>query len=243
VDEVSCAASPLEITVPLANFSTSLAAASRIHIPGFLARESADMLWRELARDTRWTTVQWGRSGRHELSEQMYLALTPEQMQQFAASAYDGAHAEFRYLFEQRTVAHEFVGRASDQSLLARFADLLNTEALLTQVRQMTGISTLCMADVRATCYRAGHFLTRHADKDPFGKRRLAYVLSLTPQWRAEWGGQLQFLDDQGHVIETHLPCFNVLTLFLVPQLHAVSVVAPFAPTGRYSVTGWFLDP
>ena len=60
--------------------------------------------------------------------------------------------------------------------------------------------------------------------------------------WRPEWGGYLQFFDDEGDVVQAFRPRFNSLNLFAVPQPHAVSFVPPFAPLGRYAITGWFRD-
>ncbi len=74
-------------------------------------------------------------------------------------------------------------------------------------------------------------------------QRRAAYVLSLTPEWRAEWGGVLEFLDADGHIAEGYVPCFNALNVFLVPQLHHVSCVAAFAAAPRLSLTGWLRAP
>ena len=65
-------------------------------------------------------------------------------------------------------------------------------------------------------------------------------MLNLTPRWRAEWGGQLQFLNTEGEVTESLIPVFDTLNVFRVPQSHAVSVVAPFAGAPRYSITGWW---
>ena len=64
-------------------------------------------------------------------------------------------------------------------------------------------------------------------------------MLNLTPAWRAEWGGVLEFLDADGHVAEGYVPSFNALNLFAVPQLHHVSHIAPFARGPRLSITGW----
>ena len=64
-------------------------------------------------------------------------------------------------------------------------------------------------------------------------------MLNLTPMWRPEWGGVLQFLDSSGHIEEGYVPTFNALNLFRVPMPHFVSLVAPYGGL-RYSVTGWF---
>ena len=42
---------------------------------------------------------------------------------------------------------------------------------------------------------------------------------------------------------DVFVPRFNTLSIFTVPQFHAVSCVAPYAPMGRLAITGWFQDP
>jgi Rps23 Pro-64 3,4-dihydroxylase Tpa1-like proline 4-hydroxylase len=69
--------------------------------------------------------------------------------------------------------------------------------------------------------------------------RRAAYVLNLTPEWRPDWGGLLQFYDAMGNVSRAFTPGFNVLNIFRVPQPHSVSWVTPLAAAPRYAVTGW----
>jgi len=68
-------------------------------------------------------------------------------------------------------------------------------------------------------------------------------VLNLTPDWRPDWGGLLQFFDKRGDVFRAFTPRFNVLNLFRVPQPHNVSWVTPLAGAPRYAVTGWMRAP
>jgi len=93
--------------------------------------------------------------------------------------------------------------------------------------------------DGQATQYLPGHFLTSHDDAVAGKNRVAAYVLSLTPGWRIEWGGLLQFHDGDGDVGLALAPRFNAMHLLRVPQVHSVSFVAPYAGTPRVSVTGW----
>ena len=73
--------------------------------------------------------------------------------------------------------------------------------------------------------------------------RRYAIVLGFTRRWSPEWGGQTMFFDSpNSEVAESWNPAFNSLTIFRVPVLHCVNFVAPFAPEGRYSITGWLRD-
>ena len=94
-------------------------------------------------------------------------------------------------------------------------------------------------ADAQASRYRPGHILTAHNDLS-VGKNRLyAYVLNLTREWRADWGGTLVFYGEDGHVEQGWVPSFNALNLFAVPMGHAVTQVGAHAATDRLSIVGW----
>jgi Rps23 Pro-64 3,4-dihydroxylase Tpa1-like proline 4-hydroxylase len=100
------------------------------------------------------------------------------------------------------------------------------------------GPSDVAFADAQATRYGPGDFLTAHDDAVEGKHRRAAYVFGLSRDWRAEWGGLLLFHEPEGEV-RGYVPQYNALNLFAVPQPHSVSLVAPFAPRERLSVTGW----
>ena len=61
----------------------------------------------------------------------------------------------------------------------------------------------------------------------------------MTPDWREDWGGHLNFFDGAGNIEQGFKPAFNVLNIFAVPAAHSVGLVAPFAARHRYSITGW----
>ncbi|HEY5288971.1 MAG TPA: 2OG-Fe(II) oxygenase family protein, partial [Caulobacteraceae bacterium] len=85
--------------------------------------------------------------------------------------------------------------------------------------------------------YKPLDFLTVHDDGHV--KRRIAYVLNMTPKWKPDWGGALQFYDRDDHIEEGYLPTFNALNIFRVPRRHSVTQVASFGGL-RFSVSGWF---
>lgn len=120
--------------------------------------------------------------------------------------------------------------------------EFINSPVMLGFARAVTGFPQIVRADAQATLYAPGHFLTTHNDFDPVKGRLVAYVMGFTKNWRADYGGMLQFQTDQQDVEEGFLPHFNSLMMFSVPQLHAVTMVPSYAPIGRYSITGWFQD-
>jgi SM-20-related protein len=145
----------------------------------------------------------------------------------------------FRHMFRQIVAAAD-EGPTETDSELGRFAAFLSSPEVIGLIRTIAGAADIDCADARATRYLPGDFLTLHNDRDPPGHRRVAYVLGLTPAWRAEWGGLLMFHNSRGDVEEGLLPRMDTLNLFSVPQRHSVSLVAPFAPVPRHSVSGWF---
>lgn len=115
----------------------------------------------------------------------------------------------------------------------------LNGREVLDRIEAVTG-ERVASASAQVTRYRPGHYLTRHRD-DPEGEaRRLAYVLSLTEGWHPDHGGLLMFFEDDGTPRDAWVPQAGALSLFGVRHVHSVTVVAPFAPRPRLSVTGWF---
>ncbi len=118
----------------------------------------------------------------------------------------------------------------------------LNGPAFLGLLRQVTGRSDILQADAQATLYRPGDFLSLHDDargEQGVEQRVAAYVFGFTRAWRPDWGGQLLFHGADGEIEQGLSPAFNSLTLFKVPRVHSVAVVAPYAGAPRLSVTGW----
>lgn len=213
----------------------------RLHIPGILTPDSAADLYRSVALARGWMrTIHVDRGEDAEILLDGDGAPSAEERAVLERQLMGMARDSFRYVFDLiRVSADVRAGRPVDPALAAAFA-FVNSAPFLDFARTLTGEPDLAYCDMSATRYRAGHFLTVHDDEAPEQHRRFAYVLNLTPRWRADWGGILMFLDDEDHVAEGYVPAFNALNIFEVPQRHAVSMVAPFAEGDRISLTGWF---
>lgn len=207
----------------------------RINIPEILTRRSADRLHFCLSREVKYrlcTNLQ----GRARALEN----LTEQERHAVSAAAWREVGIEgFQFLYEMHLVTLAGEPYAGPHHYLASLVQFLNGPEFLGFAREITGIADIAFADAQATLYGTGHFLTAHDDDVRESKRRVAYVLGLTPVWRPEWGGLLEFPAPDGEIETGFLPGFNTLKLFRVPQSHYVSVVAPYARSNRYSVTGW----
>lgn len=219
-------------------------ATGRVQLPGLLDDRYAAHLHRALAgAGDAWQLI-FNRSDQlYELSPAVQRDIGSPRFTELVRAVQAEGRDRFQYLFENIRVPDVRPTPREQVALpeLAELADFLNAEPFLALVRQVTGRPDICFVDCQATRYRAGHFLNPH-DDDVAGKHRVAaFVLSLTPRWRAAWGGQLQFLDADDRVSESLVPGFNVLNIFRVPQLHQVSAVAPLVDPAcdRLSVTGW----
>jgi SM-20-related protein len=169
--------------------------------------------------------------------------LGDRKQQELLASLLSRAQDHFQYLFRSYPMVAAYLEGDDPGLLVHDVFEWLNAARTLEVLRKITGIDALIKVNAQATLYRPGHFLTQHDDSGHAEQhRRVAYVLYLTRGWRADWGGQLQFLDARGEVEEVWMPRFNSLGLFLVPTPHVVTYVAPFATQPRYAITGWLCD-
>ncbi|MEA3038826.1 MAG: SM-20-related protein [Sphingomonadales bacterium] len=213
-------------------------ARGRIRIEPFLSAESAARLRDHLRGRADWRLSLKGPGEKVvEFDEAARTEMSPEHargLEKLAAPDRPG----FRFLYE-RVWASSAEASGQETSPLAAFAEFLRGEPVLDLLGRITGAADIVHADVQATRYAAGHFLSIHDDIDETHDRRVAYVLGLTEGWRTEWGGLLLFHDRRGDVVEGWRPRFNAMTLFAVPQLHSVEAVIPHAPKRRYAVSGW----
>lgn len=214
----------------------------RLHIPHFLCTGDAVDLYRTLVSEVRWRTFLVANERRLGTPPDIDDALTLQEEREIADCACNGARSGFASLFDANGLLSENPGDShAETPLLVRFTSFLNSPAVLALMRGITGISELSRADAHAVRFRPGHFITFHdatPGADETGTRRASYALDLTPEWRPEWGGMIEFRTQNGYAIEAFMPCFNVMTLFAFPQGHWVSVVAPFANGPRYSMMG-----
>lgn len=188
----------------------------RVHIPGFLAPEVAQRLHRALSAETPWSISTNEGERNFTVPVAAFEQMAPEMRRGFDRRVHANAARGFQYLFKNYPIDDEHAaGRLS--GYLARFYAFLNSPAFLDFARAVTDRPGITRVDAQATLYEAGHFLTRHDDRDDAKRRVAAYVLNLTPQWKADCGGILQFIDDDGHVAEGYTPAFNALNLLLEP--------------------------
>lgn len=221
---------------------TQLRHAGRVQVDGFLQPDAADYLHDCLARQVPWTLALRDDAGARTIPAADYAAMARDEVDALlratAAGARDGG---FRFAYDSYMMVRAYKEGRDPELPLHRVLEFLNAPPYLQLCRALSGDDRVRRVDAQATRYRAGHFLRRHSDEDTREGRLYAYVINLSREWEADWGGLLQFVDAQGRVTETFLPRWNTLSLFAVPADHIVSMVMPWARQDRLAITGWWL--
>lgn len=214
-------------------------AKGRLHIPQFLEPEGADRLLTFLKLNERWRLVINSGEKLFEVDRSQQAALSPDERRQLDDIVYANARYGFQFRYETMRVPDAECERKSSGTPLDEFAMFLSDDPALDFFRTLLSEPSLSFADAQGTAYGPGHFLTAHDDAVDGKNRKAAFVMNLSRDWPVDWGGLLTFHNAGDPVVEGLIPTFNSLNVFSVPQVHSVSIVAPFAARRRYSVTGW----
>jgi SM-20-related protein len=211
----------------------------RLQVSAILRPSDAHALYQCLSKSTQWGLLLGSGPG----IGQNYVS--PEQCEAFTDAQYQTLHRmahTFRgqggsHLMGVRLIGQDAFDRQSDSSLLARFADWLDSRAFLNFVGDITGDCDIDRVSTQAMRFTVGHFSSLHADStgehDP---QRVTCVFGFTPTWQRSWGGLLQFANKRGQLEDGFVPCFNSMTIFRSSLKHAVSVVTQRAQVPRYSI-------
>jgi len=207
-----------------------------VQLDGFLDAPSARGLEQHLRGREDWKQHLNQGEKLFELDRPTRAGLTDERRAGLDRAVFANARDGFQFRFEGIRVPDP--PAEAEAGPLGDFARTLNDAATLGLLRGVSGAVGIAFGDAQATLYSAGDFLTQHTD-NVAGKNRLAaYVYSLNPDWRLDWGGLL-LLNEADATVRALIPAMNRLTLFAVPRGHSVSLVSAAAARPRLSITGW----
>lgn len=221
----------------------------RVQIRDILTHETASEIRSILAQQTPWgIATQAGVSAipgpQAVTAEDLGTDAGRQKIQADGKAAHQAAaQGDYAFIYGRYSLVEGFLGKWNEGGPHDLLLEYLNTQEFLQLVSKVTGIDGLIKADGHATLFGQNNFLGLHSDLQVEEGWRIAYVLNMTvDDWKPDWGGYLQFFDDEGDIAQGYRPRFNCLNLFQVPQPHAVAYVTPFAPIGRYAISGWFRD-
>lgn len=240
-------------TVPLFEINPALdydalaerfARTGRVQIRDVLTSRTAEEIYRIFQNGTPWG-LAWraGIEGPRNIPNRELGAMGPAKRAELAQQAMQtAARGDYAFVYGQYPILNAYQEKWDEGGPHDLLLEHINDEPFLDLARAVAGMPQLRKADAQATLFAPGQFLMSHDDSHVAEGWQVAYVLSLAKDWRPDWGGYLMFYDEEGDVIEGLKPRFNALNMFAVPQRHNVSYVAPFAPIGRFAITGWLRD-
>ena len=230
----------LNNTLDVEALAREYAKRKRGQVKGFLKPQSAERIYQCLREETPWGLVYNNDLEVIELSNDVVRQMGPADRQKIYQEVYARAKDQYQYLYYYYPILTSYLSGKNREFFLHRVLEFLNSEPVLNFVRKLTGFDDIIKADGQATLYQQNSFLHLHHDEDSQEGWRCAYVINLTKEWSQNWGGYLQFFDDNGDVEDAFIPIFNAINIFSVPQAHSVSYVPLFADGTRLSITGWF---
>ncbi len=223
----------------IAHWQHSLAEQSRVQIPNFLQDAAAHAFAEELATHIPWQLAERSDGSSRTTPRGAYP--DPDAFTRLLERGYARASESYQFAYDSYMLV-KAAQEGWDPTLLVHgLLRFLNTDDFITFARYLSNDPSITHTTAQCTRYRPGQYLMPHDDTDETEGRRYAFVINLSRDWRPDWGGQLQFLDTAGNVLETFMPRWNSLSLFRVPQRHQVTFVVPWAAHPRHAVTGWWL--
>ncbi len=216
----------------------------RVQIKSVLSEQAAQSVLKAMTTVLEWgISYNQGAETKHIPRDQIAL-MSAEDKGAFLSDVTNRAMQQFQFAFAEAPLMQTY---QPDQEVLDyahRMIEFVNDEVFKQLIADVTVDDSNLRADLIASCYSPGHFITVHDDSDPAGLRRYGFAFDFTPFWRPDWGGSHLFFDeDDGNVTEGFNAVFNSLNLFRVPQRYAISFVAPYAKAGRYTLNGWLQVP
>ena len=202
----------------------------------FFSDDIARQLTKHLSEEVSFTNAFTQNGQSATASNQEINSWSRDKQKEFGRALYADASRGVGFYYGRHAVDKN----AQPDSLLNQVFHFLNAQSTLDKIKQITGENDIVCASAQATRYIPGNYLTRHNDLHPVEQRRVAYVLNFTESWHPDWGGNLQFYQQDGTPRDAWAPQFNSMTLFDVNHVHSVTFVAPFALKPRLAVTGWF---
>lgn len=218
----------------------------RVQVRDFMTAETAKEVFTILATQTPWG-IAW-HSGKAEgaqalVASELHAGAQEKQNEIARATHQSAARGEYAFQFARYPIVDAYLGKWNEGSPQDLLLEYINAPDFMDFVREVTGMRELVKGDAQATLFAPGHFLGRHSDSHVAEGWKVAYVMNFCPpDWSPDWGGYLNFYDDEGDIVAGYRPRHNALNMFTVPRDHAVSFVPSYAPVGRFAITGWFRD-
>ncbi len=214
----------------------------RVQIYDFLTDDSAEQITDVLTAKTPWGfTYQDGGMMRHISSRELE-SLTRGRSERIAKTLHEHVQSgAYTFGYHNFLLAESAASDPAITNEISNISVMLNSQILLTLVRDITGKSNLNKITASAALYANNHF-SGQRPQSTNNTARIGFSLQFTKEWKNDWGGHLQFLNAADDIIQSYKPRYNCLILFEASQPHSTSFVTSFANKGHYCINGEFSE-
>ncbi len=208
---------------------------NKVKITNFLNAQFAELLFQHIVTNKNWSLATGIDKVKYEKKHMPQNDNANNAQIKRVSSSFGKDH--FTYIFYR---SMNNTGNVSYFEFTLR--KILNSFEFISILNEITGLHLSKLNTLFLSRYKSNNFLSPHSDR---GNGRLAFVLSMTKNWKPQYGGILHFMNDERtEILESIVPSFNSLFLFHVPDnegvSHFVSHVSPNVVYSRYAITGWF---
>ncbi len=216
-----------------------LASEGYIQIANGLKEDAAEALHDCLKNQLTWSVAYRDNVGAKRILRPELAAMESNERDQFWLNMDAIAQEGYQFNYDTYMAVSAYLNNQDTDLPLNSMVRFCNSSSWLAFWRVVTGDKDICKTYLQATRYIAGSYLKEHNDFVRDEHRRYALVINLSKNWRADWGGLVQFIDGDGGIVRTLMPTFNSITVFKVPVAHCVSPVASYVSEERLALTGW----
>lgn len=210
-----------------------------IKVVNALTDDTANCLFEQFSIQEEWNLV-FNHNGLHQDLNSTEVALwSTDKKNDLRKIVHQQASQSFQYFYKTIPIYDIYHNNLMPGHFFNDILEFLNSVDVLDFFRNVLSAPEISFADGQITQFGAGDFLNCHSDDVDNKNRVAAFVINLTKDWRADWGGALHILDNESQIKQSFLPSFNEVNIFKVPVEHYVGIVAPFAKGSRLSITGW----
>jgi len=204
-----------------------------VSIPDIFNNEFVELLFKYSLTEKNWVLA----CGIDKVRYENKIAPMNQQKNDLLGVEVNKAFSQNRFSY----IFHRTMNNKTPSLIEQNIRGALESPNFLELLNNITGMNLTKLSTLFMSKYRSGHFLSPHSDK---GNGKIAFVISLSKDWKPQYGGLLHFLnEDRTQIIETLCPVFNNMVIFKVDDIekpHFVSHVAPNVIFNRISISGWF---
>lgn len=213
-----------------------------VQVGNAFEENSAENIYFALRNEVFWLWSFNNKKGIQRKTGNDLKKMSPTEQGQMMKDLYINAQENFQFihytvpLFDKKVMANKMLV----ESEIHQIFKFLKSKKMSSFIQDITGLAEVKLADAECFWFQRDHFHSSHKSRGKGKKRRICFELNVTKDFKADWGGMLQMLDDDGHILKGYRPSFNKLNIYDSEQKNSISFVAPFSGEPRLSINGWF---